>query len=241
MLATSRAPLRIRGEREYPLAPLDLPSPASSPNVDEVATSPAVALFVDRARAANPAFELTQDNAATVAMICRRLEGLPLALELAAARTRFLGPKVLLGRLDQALEEGGARDLPERQRTMRATLKWSYDLLSEQEKVLFRRLSVFSGGFSLEAAEALGLAMNTRAEDVLGVLGGLTEQSLVVATDWAGAGGEVRYRMLEPIRQYAQELLVEHPAEAEEAQRRHAEFFLDLVERAEPELIGGPS
>ena len=159
-----------------------------------MAGSPSGGLFVDRARAASPAFEVTQENAGAVAAICWRLDGLPLALEL-AARVRFLDPASLISRLDQALSAGWARDLPERQRTMQAALDWSHDLLPEREKTLFRRLSVFAGGFTLEAAEAVG-----SADD----LGTLVEQSLVVME--AGADGP-RYRMLEPVRQYALEKL----------------------------------
>ena len=162
-----------------------------------MAGSPSGGLFVDRARAASPAFEVTQENAEAVAAICWRLDGLPLALEL-AARVRFLDPASLISRLDQALSAGWARDLPERQRTMQAALDWSHDLLPEREKTLFRRLSVFAGGFTLEAAEAVGSA------DDLGTLGTLVEQSLVVME--AGADGP-RYRMLEPVRQYALEKL----------------------------------
>ncbi|MDP8949458.1 MAG: helix-turn-helix domain-containing protein [Actinomycetota bacterium] len=237
VLVTSRAALRVRGESEYPVPPLELPDPARAPEAEEVASSPAVELFVARARAANPAFTLARHNAATVATICRRLDGLPLALELAAAQARFLGLSALLSRLDRALEAGGARDLPERQQTMRATLRWSHDLLSEEEKVLFRRLSVFVGGFSLEAAEAVGAGREVRTEDVLALLGRLVEQSLVVAADAGEEGDEVRYRMLESIRQYARELL-EESGEDEATRRRHAEFFLALAERAEPELRG---
>jgi predicted ATPase len=152
VLATSSAPLRVRGERLYPVPLLELPDPTHTPDLEEVAESPAVELFVKRAREVSPSFKLTQANTAVVAEICRRLEGRPLALELAAAKVSLLGPTALLSRLEQALEAGGARDLPARQQTMRATLKWSYDLLSEEEKVLFRRLSVFAGGFTLEAA-----------------------------------------------------------------------------------------
>jgi predicted ATPase len=144
---------------------------------------------------------------------------------------------VLLSRLDRTLEVGGARDLPERQRTMRAALRWSHDLLSEEEKVLFRRLSAFAGGFTLEAAEAVGAGREEGTEDVLHLLGRLVEQSLVVATDTGGEGNEVRYGMLVPVRQYAQELL-EESGEAEETRRRHAEFFLALAEEAEPEIRG---
>ncbi|HEY9420312.1 MAG TPA: tetratricopeptide repeat protein, partial [Thermoanaerobaculia bacterium] len=152
--------------------------------------------------------------------------------ELAAVRTRFLDPAALLSRLDQALSAGWARDLPERQQTMSATLDWSHDLLNEPERVLFRRLSVFSGGFSLEAAEAIGAIEEPEA--VLGHLGALVEQSLVRTTADAG---RVRYGMLEPVRQYAAEKL-EQSGEAEEARRRHAKHFLAFAERAEPRIKG---
>ncbi|HET7272215.1 MAG TPA: helix-turn-helix domain-containing protein, partial [Rubrobacter sp.] len=152
VLVTSRAPLRVRGEREYSVSSLGVPDPTRIPEAKEVAGTPAAQLFVERAEEASPSFALTEANAASVAAICWRLDGLPLALELAAARARFLGPTALLSRLDKALEAGGARDLPKRQQTMRATLDWSHDLLHEPEKELFRRLSVFAGGFTLEAA-----------------------------------------------------------------------------------------
>ena len=161
VLATSRAPLRLRGEQGYPVSPLGLPASTRSPAAEEVVGSPSGRLFVERARATSPAFELEAANAAAVASICWRLSGLPLALELAAARVRFLSPSSLLARLDRALSAGWARDVPERQRTMSATLDWSYDLLSESEKWLFRQLSVFAGGFSLEAAEAVGSGETT--------------------------------------------------------------------------------
>jgi predicted ATPase/DNA-binding XRE family transcriptional regulator len=237
VLATSRAPLHVRGERQYPVPPLEVPDPTHTPDVEAVAESPAARLFIARASEASPTFELTQANAATVAMICRRLEGLPLALELAAAKVGLLGPMVLLSRLDQALEAGGARDLPERQKTMRATLGWSYGLLSEEQRLLFRRLSVFAGGFTLEAAEAVGVAGEVDAGNVLGLLGHLVEQSLVMAADTSADRLGTRYRMLEPVRQYALERL-EESGEAQETRSRHATYFLTLVERAEQELRG---
>jgi predicted ATPase len=234
VLATSRAPLHVRGEHEYPVAPLAVPYADWASDADGVVASPAARLFVDRAREANPSFSLTRENAAAVAAICRRVDGLPLALELAAAKARFLSPAELLSRLDQVLRARGARDLPERQRTMRATLVWSHDLLSDGEGELFRRLSVFSGGFTLDAAEALGAQDDVGIDDVLVLLGGLVEQSLVVAEPDIG---ETRYGMLEPVRQYAREEL-EKCGEAEDALRRHARFFLDLAERAAPQLRG---
>src|SRR5215210_1462225 len=232
VLATSRAPLRVRGEQEYPVSPLGVPDPSHVPDLEDVGGAPAVRLFVERARTASPAFELTRHNAASVAAICWRLDGLPLALELAAARARFLGPTALLSRLDRALEAGGARDLPERQRTMRATLDWSYDLLHGPEKELFARLSVFAGGFTLEAAEAVGADEYTG--DVLVLLGNLVEQSLVLAQPDAGGDG-VRYGMLEPVRQYALEKL-ESGGGSEETRRRHAGYYLALTEEGGPSL-----
>jgi predicted ATPase/DNA-binding XRE family transcriptional regulator len=236
VLVTSRAILRVRGEQEYDVPPLALPASTRSPATEEVAGSPSGRLFVKRARAASPAFELEEGNASSVASICWRVAGLPLALELAAARVRFLSPSSLLTRLDWALSAGWARDLPERQRTMRATLNWSHDLLSELERELFRRLSVFSGGFTLEAAEAVGAAAGVGVEDVLHLLGTLVEQSLVVAEPSSGAH-EARYGMLEPVRQYSREKL-EESGEGEDILRRHAEFFLALSEQAMSEFWG---
>ena len=234
VLATTRAPLRVRGEHEYPVPPLALPSSTQNPTHEEVLTTPSGRLFVERAQAVSPSFALTSENAPSVAAICWRVAGLPLALELAAAKVRLLDPAALLPRLDQALSTAWARDLPERQRTMRATLDWSNDLLSEPDRELFRRLSVFAGGFTLGAAEAVGAAGSVGGEDVLDLLGTLVEQSLVVAERGAG-GYETRYGMLEPIRQYAREKL-EESGETEDVLRRHAGFFLALSERAASEI-----
>ena len=234
VLATSRAPLRVRGEQEYPVEPLGLPLSTRSPSAEEVSGSPSGRLFAERARAAAPAFDLTAENAAAVASICWRLDGLPLALELAAAKVRFLDPATLLSRLDRALSTSWARDLPDRQRTMRATLDWSYELLPEPEKVLFGRLSVFAGGFTLEAAEAVGASDDLDSGEVIDLLGRLVEQSLVAARP--GPGG-VRYGMLEPVRQYALEKL-EEAGGMGAARRRHAEFYLELAEFAEPRIKG---
>jgi predicted ATPase/DNA-binding XRE family transcriptional regulator len=235
VLVTSRAPLRVRGEHEYSVSSLAVPDPTRLPEAQQVADTPAAELFIERAHEASPSFELTQANAAAVAAICWRLDGLPLALELAAAQARFLGPTALLSRLDQALQAGGARDLPERQRTMRSTLDWSHDLLHEPEKELFRALSVFAGGFTLEASEAVGVAGAVESEDVLVLLGNLVEQSLVVAE--SSPEGERRYRMLEPVRQYALERLGES-GEEEQARWRHAQYYLALAEQAEPRIKG---
>jgi predicted ATPase len=233
VLATSRAPLRVRGEQEYPVPPLALPSTTSHPAEDDLLKASSSRLFLERVRAVSPTFVLNAENTADVAAICWRLAGLPLALELAAAKARFLEPAALLSRLDQALSTAWARDLPERQRTMRAALDWSHDLLSGPERQLFRRLSVFAGGFTLEAAEAVGASEAT--EEVLGLLGALVEQSLVVAQ--SPEDGEARYGMLEPVRQYAREKLDES-GEGDRVGVRHAEYYLALAERARPGLHG---
>lgn len=229
VLATSRAPLRFRFEQEYPVQPLALPASTRSPRVEEVADSPAGRLFTERAKVASLDFEVTEKNAAPVAAICWRLSGLPLALELAAARVRLMDPQTLLSRLDRALSTGWARDLPERQRTMRTTLDWSYELLSGSQQALFRRLSVFAGGFTLEAAEGVG-----EAEEVMDLLAELIEQSLVTVKRDAG---EARYGMLEPVRQYSLEKLEEN-GEAVVAKDRHAGHYLALAGRIGPKLRG---
>jgi predicted ATPase len=224
-----------QGEQEYPVPPLALPTSTLSPGPKEVLDSPSGRLFVERARAAAPTFSLKGENAGAVAVIGWRLAGLPLALEL-AAKVRFLSPPHLLARLDQALSAGGARDLPYRQRTVRATLDWSYALLSEPEKDLFARLSVFAGGFTLEAAEAVGGDEASGDEGVLLLPGSLVEQSMVAAEpDEEGDG--IRYKMLEPVRQYALERL-KQSGKAEEARRQHAGYYLALAEQPGPGLKG---
>jgi predicted ATPase len=235
VLCTSRAPLHVRGEQEYPVTPLDLPASTRSPTVEEVLASASGRLFAEQARATSPAFSITEENASSVAAICRRLAGLPLALELAAAKARFLDPDTLLSHLDRALSSGSTRDLPERQRTLRATLDWSHALLSREEQALFRRLSVFSGGVTLEAAESVG-ASGPDSGEVLDPLGRLVEQSLV-ALDASFEGEEARYRMLAPVGQYALERL-KGSGEEEAVRGRHADYFLALSERASPELKG---
>ncbi|MGY1773998.1 ATP-binding protein [Blastococcus sp. SYSU D00813] len=223
VLATSRAALRVRAEVERPLDPLPVPA-AGSPAA--VAASPAAQVFLDRARAAGRPIALTDTTADDVAAICRRLDGLPLALELAAAHARFLAPGALLARLDTALSSPGARDLPARQRTVGATLDWSWALLTAAEQELLRRLSVFAGGFSLDAAQAL-----TGDGDVLPALAGLVDQSLVVA------GPDGRYRLLEPVRQYAATRLAA-AGEADAVADRAAEFFRALGAGARGGLLG---
>lgn len=234
VLVTSRAPFHFRFEQEYPVQPLALPASTRSPGVEEVLASAAGRLFAERAKVASLGFEITPENAASVAAICWRLAGLPLALELAAARVRLMDPATLLSRLDRALSAGWARDLPERQRTMRTTLDWSHELLDAPQRSLFRRLSVFAGGFTLEAAEEVGVAEGVEAEEVMDLLAGLVGQSLVLAKQ--GADG-TRYGMLEPVRQYALERL-EACGEAEEARRRHARYYLSLGEQVGLKLKG---
>ena len=229
VLASSRAALRVRGETEFAVPPLPLP-PADA-DARAVGESPAGALFLDRARRLVPDLDLTPDDAAAVAEICTRLAGIPLALELAAAHVRLLEPRTLLARLDDVVAGDGARDLPARQRTMRAALDWSHGLLSEPERTLLRLLSVFSGGFTLEDVEAVaersGLLPRSR---VLPALGALVEQSLVVSTTDHGVR---RHRMLEPVAQYAGALLAA-AGESDLAGTAHTGHFLALAEEAAP-------
>jgi predicted ATPase/transcriptional regulator with XRE-family HTH domain len=224
ILATSREPLHVRGEHEYPLTPLPLPGKDQLPALEVLARIPAIALFVERAMASQPDFTLTAGNAAAVAAICRRLDGLPLAIELAAARIKVLPPAALLARLEKRLPLlSGGRDLPARQRTMRDAIAWSYDLLGVKEQALFRRLSVFAGGFSLAAAEAV--AAPDATGDVLDGVIALVEQSLLrqaPATD-----EEPRYLMLETVREFGQEELAE-VGDMDDARERHARHFLEL-------------
>jgi len=234
VLATSRAPLRLRDEWEYPVGPLGVPGLATVPTPDEIVTADAVRLFVERARASFPSFAVTQANATAIAAICRRLDGLPLALELAAARLRVLSPTELLARLDQALPvlAGGARDLPERQRTIRQAIAWSYRILGPDEQALFRRLSIFVGGWDAGAAEAMGSGLANA--DPLDVLSGLAEHSLVVAEP---EDGRTRYRMLETIRQFGRDELGAR-GELDDAARAHAEWCLAWAEQAATHYYG---
>jgi predicted ATPase/DNA-binding XRE family transcriptional regulator len=234
VLATSRAPLRLRGEQEYPVPPLALPPSTRDLTTGDLLKAPSDRLFLERASAVSPGFEITEGNAPAVAAICWRLAGLPLALELAAAKARVLEPAALLARLDRALSTAWARDLPERQRTMRSTLDWSHDLLAEEERVLFRRLSVFSGGFTLEAAEEVCASGEIERQEIPETLGGLIEQSLVTASPEANG---TRYYMLEPVRQYALERL-EESGEKAATYGRHDKHFVALVERARPVFLG---
>ena len=236
VLATSRESLSVEGELNWLVPSLSVPSLGQSPRVEELAGYESVRLFVERASHRNPAFLLTPENAPAMARICKRLEGIPLAIELAAARVG-LSVEQIAARLDDSLRllTAGSRTASPRQRTLRGTLDWSYALLSEPERRLFCRLSVFAGGWPLEAAEAVGAEVDTEKGDILDLLSRLVDKSLVVAE--ATVGGWVRYRMLEPIRQYAREKLEER-GEAEEVQRQHAGFFLALTEEPEPRLRG---
>jgi predicted ATPase/DNA-binding XRE family transcriptional regulator len=233
ILATSREPWRVRGEWEFPLLPLPLPAPDRLLLLAEVQGNPAVALFVERARAVQPHFALTADNAQTVVAICQRLDGLPLAIELAAARVKILSLPALLARLEPRLPllTSGGRDAPARQRTMRDTIAWSYDLLSAEEQALFRRLAVFVGGCTLEAAEAVVNPEGTH--DVFSGMAALVDKSLLRQEE--GADGEPRFRMLETVREFGLERL-EASGEGTTTRERHAHHFRDLAERTESAL-----
>jgi predicted ATPase/class 3 adenylate cyclase len=235
ILVTSREPLRIRGERVFPVSPLPLPNLQRLPDLAVLQQVPSVALFVERAQAAAPTFTLTAENASATAAVCRRLDGLPLAIELAAARVPLLPPEALLTRLERSLPllTTGARDAPTRQRTLRDTIAWSYDLLSSEEQALFRRLGVFVGGWTLDAAEAVGNPDG--ALDVLEGLGSLVERNLVRRID--DAGGEPRFGMLETIREFGAERLTD-TGEEDLIRQRHAEHFAAFAERAEPHFFG---
>jgi predicted ATPase/DNA-binding CsgD family transcriptional regulator len=234
ILATSRAPLRIRGEHLLPVEPLPLPGSDSLLSLKELVRSEAVRLFVERARAADPAFPLDQEAAVCVADICRRLDGLPLAIELAAARVTVLPPAALLARLQQSLPllTGGPRDAPARQRTLRDTIAWSYDLLPPEQQRLFRWLSVFVGGFTLEAAEAVAIAMALPGE-VVGRITTLLDNSLLRGRP--DTDGSVRYSMLETIREFGLEALIAS-GESDLASAAHATYIRDLMAQAEPAL-----
>jgi predicted ATPase len=229
MLATSREALRIRGEHIFALSPLELPESGGQLGITELAHVPAVALFVERATASHPAFALIPANAATVVAICERLDGLPLAIELAAAHVRALSPAALLDLLERRLPvlTGGSQDLPPRQRTMRDAIAWSYELLNESERVLFRCLSIFAGGWTLEAATAVSCGRSTL--DVLDGLEALLQASLVQGQEHPG--GERRFAMLETIREFGVEQLATN-GEAEEMGRRHTAYVLKLASLA---------
>jgi predicted ATPase/DNA-binding CsgD family transcriptional regulator len=237
-LVTSRALLRLTGERAYPVPPLDLPAHGAE---YAIAAAGAVRFFVDRAQVANPAFALTDDNAAAVGEICRRLDGLPLAIELAAARLTVLSPASLANRLEQRLSwlTHGPRDLPNRQRTMRDAIGWSHDLLRPAEQRLFRRLAVFAGGFTLATAEAVcggRDVADSGPSDVVDGIAALVENSLVRPV--AACDVEQRFTMLETIREFARERLTAS-GEADEIGRRHAAAYLALARAGASDLADG--
>jgi predicted ATPase len=239
-IVTSREPLRIRGERIVQVPPLELPDSAHLPDVATLGRIPSVALFVRRAAEVNPRFALTQDNALDVACICERLDGLPLALELAASRLDVLPPKLLLQRVGNRLPllTRGPRDLPERQQTLRNVLSWSYDLLDAREQRLFRCLGAFSGGFGVDAATAVESEPATdrpaaESPDLLDHLESLVSKNLLRVEP--GFDGAPRFFMLATIQEYAQELLEAH-GERARVQQRHLEFYDELARTAEPHL-----
>ena len=237
ILATSREALGVEGEIRWLVPPLSVPEQGRTPSSEELEGYESVRLIVERAKGRDPSFSLSPKNALAVTEICRRLEGIPLAIELAATRVGTLSIEQISERLTNSLKllTGGSKTQMPKQRTLRGALDWSYELLSEEEKKFFARLSVFVGGWTLEAAEAVGAGGGAEEEDILDVLSGLVDKSLVVVRERQES--RVRYRMLEPTRQYAREKL-EEGDEGEEVRRRHAGFFLDLAEEAEPRLRG---
>jgi len=230
IIASSREVLGVAGETVYRVPALALPDDRQE-TPERLQQSEAARLFVERAQSAQPHFTLTPSNAPAVAAICQRLDGIPLALELAASRVKLLSVEQIAVRLDDRfrLLVGGSRTALPRQQTLRALMDWSYDLLPEEERLLLRQLAVFAGGWGMEAAEAVGTC-----PDALGVMEQLVNKSLVSVTE---QGGEARYRLLETIRQYARDKLLE-AGEAEEARDRHLDYYLVLSEAAEPKLLG---
>jgi predicted ATPase/class 3 adenylate cyclase len=239
VLVTSRVALHLRGEWEYPLGPLPLPDSGHLPAPEGLTQYAAVALFIERARSARPDFAVTAANAPAIVSICARLDGLPLAIELAASRVKLLPPEALLARLSKGLQllTGGARDAEERQQTMRAAIAWSEALLAPAEQRLFQRMAIFVGGGAMEAAEAICAAppeVEPLEQDLLDGLGALVEQSLLQQREEAG---EPRFGMLQVIREYALELL-SASGEREPLRRAHAGYYLALAEQAAHQLSG---
>jgi len=235
MLVTSRERLHLIVEREFGVMPLALP-PAESTSIEEISKSAAIKLFVNRARAVRPDFRLSDENRRTVVEICVKLDGLPLAIELAAARIRLLTARALFGRLKNSLNvlTGGPKDAPSRQQTMRAAITWSYELLNENERLLLQHLSVFSGGCSLESVEAVCKPLGTEEANVLDDIMSLGEKSLLFHEE---SGEESRFRMLQVVREFAFECL-SSTARIITVQRRHGEYFLNLAQEAEREMWG---
>ncbi len=232
VLVTSRVPLRVADEQEFAVPPLPLPT-AESDSPAELAACASVALFVQRARGVRADFVLHEGNASAVAAVCRNLDGLPLAIELAAVRSKALAPAALLARLDQGLRvlTGGLRDQPHRHRTMHGAIGWSYDLLSEEHQALFRRLSVFAGGGALEAVETVAMSANEPGMDGLEGLSSLADSNLLYLDE--GPDGEPRFSLLETTREFGLEQL-RAMGEEDDTRRRHADWCLDLVESAWP-------
>jgi predicted ATPase/serine/threonine protein kinase/DNA-binding CsgD family transcriptional regulator len=239
ILVTSREVLHVQAEHEFPVPPLELPDPKRLPDLAVLSRNAAIALFLQRAQAVKPDFQLTNANARAIAEICVRLDGLPLAIELAAARMKLLPPQALLARLDQRLAvlTGVSRDLPARQQTLRNTIAWSYNLLNAGEQRLFRRLSVFVGGCNLQAIDAVCAALedNNEASQALDGLASLVDKSLLQQTEQEGE--EPRFIMLETIREYGLERLTVN-GEVQATRQAHAEYCLALAEEAEPQLLG---
>ncbi|NUM74266.1 protein kinase [candidate division KSB1 bacterium] len=237
ILVTSRVVLHLTGEHEFAVQPLATPDPKQSLSLEALTHFAAIELFKQRAQSVQPEFAITDENAKAVAAICYRLDGLPLAIELAAARLKIFSPQTILTRLEKRLEllKGGPRDVPARHQTLRQAIAWSDDLLEAEEKILFRRLAVFAGGCSLEAAEAVCSARHDVAGSALDGIAALVDKSLL-RQDRA-ADREPRFMMLETIREYALERL-QASADWEATRRAHAHFFLALAERAEPQLTG---
>ena len=237
VLVTSRVRLRLSGEREHVVPPLGLTSLDDAPSVENAAQSGAVRLFIERAQAAREDFALTVDNAAVVTAICRRLDGLPLAIELAAARAKVLPPAALLARLETRLPllTAGGRDLPARQQTMRDAIAWSFDLLSSEEQALFRRLSVFVGGCTLDAAGAVAVAPSAPGSNVFEGVASLVDKSLLKEED--GPGGEPRYPMLETVREFGLEQLAAS-GEEDDVRAAHAAHFVAMATDARTSFEG---
>ncbi|MGH7432753.1 MAG: ATP-binding protein [Candidatus Methylomirabilales bacterium] len=237
IMATSREPLSVPGEVTYRVLPLSLPRPWKQlPPLLELSKFESIRLFIERATAAQPTFTLTDSNARPVTEICWRLDGIPLAIELAAARIRVLSPEQIAARLHNRfrLLSGGSRSVLPHHRTLQAALDWSYDLLGPSEKILLRRLSVFSGWFSLEAVESICAASDAAEDEILDLLTSLVDKSLVIVEQGTG---EARYRLLETVREYSRDKLVD-AGEAVDWRNRHLEWYAKLAERAEPELQG---
>ncbi|HSG44870.1 MAG TPA: adenylate/guanylate cyclase domain-containing protein, partial [Anaerolineales bacterium] len=236
VLASSREALGVRGEASYPVPSLTLPNIKHLPAIEHLSQYEAVRLFIDRALLVNPSFEVDKDSAPFLAQICYRLDGIPLAIELAAARVKILSVEQISKRLDDRfrLLTGGARTALPRQQTLRALIDWSYDILGENEQLLLCRLSVFAGGWTLEAAEEVCDGDGIESFDVLDLLSQLVNKSLVVVAE-RSRSGETRYRMLETIRQYARDKLLE-ASDADSVREKHLAYFVQLAKQAEPEL-----